>query len=329
MSILIRLACPNCGYNLAEEDLHSNILLCPRCRCYSYYESGMYNVNVFFGLLKSNTYHLDGLRSTIIDLLTRQGSLKAIRSMRFLHAERVLVPVREIDHNGSPKAVPLLELNQESKDEHPDIRQLLQDVGSVSSLFSMQYLQPLRLGAMAEEIDRSGYVTRTTILPVGRTKMAVDTAYGLKPDSLLRILYVPLFRLSFRNGGESLLCFANSELTGLPLTKEDIPHEGLDIEDIVILSKGISVVLAIAIMILIIVTGNISVDRYDLVGILFLLIGIAVVIVVFCLIIFAASLVVLFLLSKLSISLNVAGAIRRWYIRHTLNRRFRLNERCK
>lgn len=327
MPILIKLACPNCGYNLAEENLHSNILQCPRCNSYTYYESGMYNVNVFFGVLRCQTYQLDKLRSIIIDKYVNQASLKAIKNFKFLHAERLLIPMREIDINGHPKTVPLLSENRETIGENTDIRQLLQNQNDINSLFSMQYLLPLRLGDFRDDIDNSGYITHTTILPVGRTKRAVDTAYNLKPDSLLRILYVPIYRLSFNDKGLKMLCFANGELTGL--TIGEAPEKmGFDFGESLPIAVVGSIFLTIIVDIVLIARGNFHVEASDY---LMEAIGFIIVLVVssliIALIICTAIIVVLLFFSKVSVSLNVITSVKKWLIRRILIRKFRLNEK--
>jgi len=329
MPTLIKLACPNCGYNLAEENLHSNILQCPRCNSYSYYESGMYNVNVFFGLLKCSTYQLNGLRRAIIDRYVSLGSLKAIRKIKYLHAERVLIPVREIEHEGCLKAISLLAESQETLNENTDIRLLLKDRSDIDKLFSMQYLQPLRLSVLRTEKVRGGYDTHTTILPVGRTKRAVDMAYQIEPKSLLCILYIPVYRLSFNDRDKGMICFANNELTGLPVP-EVISNTGVDIDEIFHIAVAVGIMLAIATEVIIFATGNVTVEGHGLVGNVFMyVLGVILLSIILAVLYMAASVVTLFFFSMLSVSLNVIGSVKRWIIRRTLTRKFRLNEKSK
>lgn len=326
---LIRLACPNCDYNLAEENLHSNILLCPRCNSYIYYESGMYNKNVFFGLLKSHNYKLNNLKMAIIDRLVKQGSLKAIRKIKFLQAERVLVPVREINDKGKLKIVPLLELSQDAKSENADIRQLFQGRGDIGTLFNLQHLQPLRLSAVKDQVDLNGNITRTTILPVGRTKRSVDTAYKLMPEDMLRILYVPVYRLTFNNKGSNELCFANDGLSGLSFNFGAYEFNGIDTaEDIPKFAAYIGAILAVITAIPIIASENFDIKGHDILMTSFVwIVGVAIMfIILFALLTITAG-IILFILSKLFESLNVITAIKRYIIRHTLYRKFKPNKR--
>lgn len=328
MPSLISLACPNCRYNLAEENLHSNILQCPRCNSYTYYESGMYNTNVFFGLLRCQTYQLDKLRSTIIDKYAEQASLRAIWNIRYLHAERLLVPMREIDVNGVPKAVTLFEDSRETAAENADVRQLLQDHSNISSLFNMQCIHPLRLGDVRDEIDSSGYITRTTVLPVERTKRSVDTAYNLEPSSLLRILYLPVYRLSFRDNGKKMLCFANGELTGLDFKKKDMIMSDLEYESMPMIAASLSILIAFVVDIVILVGMNVSGDNGfgKLVAyIITAFLGF----VVPALLCFSPILVFIFLLSRMYVSLNVITSVKTWLIRRILVSKFRLNEKIR
>ena len=290
----------------------------------------MYNVNVFWGLLRCKSYQLDKLRSTIINKFVNQASLKAIRNINFLHAERLLIPMREIDINGHPKIVPLLSENRETIGENTDIRQLLQNKNDISSLFSMQYLLPLRLGDVRDEIDSSGYITHTTILPVGRTKRAVDTAYNLQPDSLLRILYVPVYRLSFNNKGLKMLCFANGELTGLSVVGEASQVTDVDVEDSFHVAIAGSIALTVITDILFIATGTSSLGVHGYLDSVFAFIIFGVLIsIVLALIYFTAIIVVLLFFSKASVSLNVIASVKKWLIRRILIRKFRLNEKRK
>lgn len=325
MPSLISLACPNCRYNLAEENLHSNILQCPRCNSYTYYESGMYNTNVFFGLLRCQTYQLDKLRSAIIDKYVEQASLKAIWNIKYIHAERLLVPIREIDVNGVPKAVTLFADSLETAAENTDVRQLLQNHSNISSLFNMQNLHPLRLGDVRDEIDSSGYITRTTVLPVERTKRSVDTAYNLEPSSLLRILYLPVYRLSFRDNGKKMVCFANGELTGLDFKKKDMIMSDHEYEYMPMIAASLSILIAFVVDIVILVGMNVSGGNGfgKLVAyIITALLGF----VVPALLCFSPILVFIFLLSRMYVSLNVITSVKKWLIRRILVNKFRLNE---
>lgn len=330
MSTLIELGCPNCGHNLAEENLHSNILQCPRCNSYTYYESGMFNKNVFFGLLRCQSYQLDKLRNTIIDKYVQQGSLRAIRELQYLHAERLLIPMREFDFNGKPKAVSLLEESLETADVDTDVRQLLENKDDISSLFSMQNLHPLRLSDVSDEIDNSGYITHTIVLPVGRTKRSIDTAYNLKPDSMIRILYLPIYRISFNDKSPNMLCFANDKLTGFEVRvakkRTDID---LDFEGYPQIAAVISFLLTIIVDIVMIATGFIGVDggSNPLMKAFVYIIFLALISIILAIIIFSAVIVVLFFLSKAHVSLNVITSAKKWLIRRILTRKFRLNEK--
>lgn len=333
MSSLVNLECPNCGCDLAEENLHSNILQCPRCNSYTYYESGMFNQNVFFGLMRCQTYQLDKLRSTIIDKYVNQASLRAIWNFKYLHAERLLIPVREIDLSGVPKAVTLLEENRETAGENADVRELLKNRNDIEKLFHMQYLHPLRLSDVRDEIDSSGYITHTTVLPVGRTKRDIDTAYNLRPDSLLRILYLPVYRLSFNDKSEKKLCFANGELTGLEF-KEPKKWDSFDIEfdslsDLASVLGVISIPLSIiTIVAIILTTGGASVKGGDsLTGALILIAFYIVFAIVLALIYASAITIGALLFSKLPVSLNVVSAAKKWIIKRMLTKKFKLNEK--
>lgn len=330
MSTIVRLACPNCRHNLAEENLHSNILQCPRCNSYTYYESQMFNPNVFFGLLRCQTYQLDKLRSTIIDKYVEQASLRAIRNLRFLHAERLLVPMRDISENGSPRMVPLLAENLEAANENADVRKLLEGVSDVSKLFPLQYLHPFRLGDVREEIDSSGYITRTTVLPVGRTKSSIDTAYNLRPDGLLRILYLPIYRLSFSDKGQKLLCFANEDLTGLTY-RSNKQKTGLDLdfEEYVHVALLFAVILTIIADIVAIFFGfyPVSPDSGFLLNALVIIVFYIVLSAILVLVFTSVLSVGMLFFSKLSVSLNVIASAKKWLIRRMLTRRFRLNEK--
>lgn len=332
MSSLVNLECPNCGCDLAEENLHSNILQCPRCNSYTYYESGMFNQNVFFGLLRCQTYQLDNLRSKIIDKYVNQASLRAIWKFKYLHAERLLVPVREIDLNGSPKPVPLFAETRETAGENEDVRQLLQRRNNIAEIFDMQHLHPLRLSDVRDEIDSSGYITHTTVFPVGRTKRSVDTAYNLKPDSLLRILYLPVFRLSFNDGGEKILCFANRELTGLEvkettvMTDFDIDFD--DFSDYASVVATFSVPLTIITIIALIAAGGVQAKGGNTIGnAIIIAVVYALIAMILTLIYSAAVSVGLLLFSKLPVSLNVVASAKKWLIRRILTNKFRLNEK--
>lgn len=332
MPTLIELACPNCGHNLTEENLHSNILQCPRCNSYTYYESGMFNQNVFFGLLRCQSYQLDKLRNMIIDKFVKQGSLKAIRHFKYLHAERLLIPMREFNVHGQPKAVSLLEENRDTADENADVRRLLQGRSDISSLFSMQNLHPLRLSDVCDEIDSSGYITRTTVMPVGRTKRSIDTAYSLQPDSMLKILYLPIYRISFNDDKQKVLCFANEELTGLEV-KESKQWSGIDLDfdsfsELASVLGVLGVPLSIITIIVVIAVGGISISGGSTFGVVFLYIMAYMLLFIFLTLIYSVVAgICLLLFSRLPVSLNVITTAKKWLIRRILTSKFRLNER--
>jgi len=299
----------------------------------------MYNVNVFFGLLRSHTFRLDGLRRAVIERFVSRGALRAIRNIQFLHAERVLVPMREIDNDGNTIFVSLLEQNLEAKDENADVRELIERVNvtgqsrqadMLNQTFSLQSLQPLRLSVVSDEKDRSGYITHTVILPVGRTKRAVDTAYNLPPNSMLRILYLPIYRLTFNDSGKKMVCFANENLSGLPINGGTGENKGFDFEDMFPFAFAISAVLTIILDVAAIATGNISVSGSSFLGkAIFFVLAVLLVTVILMLLFMSATTVILFICSRLSVSLNVIKSFKQWLIRRKLTKRFRLNEKCK
>ena len=319
MPNLVRLACPCCDENLAEDTLHSNILLCPKCGNYTYYDAGMYNENVFFGLLKSRSYTIEGLRRSLIERFVKKESLRGIRNIKHLYAERLLVPVREIDDQG--KMVLLMKQTYETKNVNADIRELISNIGeNVYNMFSVQYLQPVRLNVVQDG---------TKVLPIERSKQSVDAAYGLEYNSLLRILYIPVFRIWFNDEqSRPLLCFANETLTGLPISIKEIKNVvqakvRSSVKSFLIKAAKISFFVAVFFVIILFLFGNNSiVTALDGKDTSYAVILIA----IFIILAFLFSLVsltpvltiVLYIYSRFKISLNVIPMIKRWAIRRAL-----------
>lgn len=330
MPSLIKLVCPNCGCDLAEDNLHSNLLQCTRCNSYTYYESGMYNNNIFFGLLRTHTYSLNGLRSTIIDRYVAHASLNAIKNIKYLHVERMLVPVRELsDTKNQCKHVLLLAQKHDSK--YSNIFDLLSGL-TLDSLFNncLHNLQPLRLNACKDETDSSHYTTHTRILPVGRTKMSVDTAYGVQPSSLLSIIYVPVFRISFNDMGFTKLCIANSQLTGLDLfdkierKQSHFLDNYIDLDNITAISLLVAVIVDIVILI---IPNAIPVSGRGIQKVLTYIIGIVLITIIVFSILFAALAVIRYAYSKLNVSLNLITIVKKQIIRNKLNKIFGIYEK--
>lgn len=223
MAQIQKIACPGCDRTLAEEDLYSNVLHCPYCGRYTYYEAGMFNENIFFGLVKSNTSDYDGLKQVLMNKMLHSKQLKELKKkIKYINIERFLVPVREICVDGVHQYVPMLEVDAEAVRKEPDIRRLLKRyINDLGKKFAIHSLRPLRLEAIKDVTDRFGHIYKTHIMQVGLSKYSVDEAYHIPPNEMLRILYFPIFRLSFGDKMSSITCLGDNELTGLEVYFEE------------------------------------------------------------------------------------------------------------
>lgn len=232
MSNIIKYPCPNCSNSVGAENLHSNVLYCEHCGKYSYYHNGMVNENVFFGLARSKASDFDGLKECLVTLFSKSDS-KIRNKIKFLHIERFLLPVRMINKDGEQFVEPMVEIDASLSNENKDVQELLKRyLKDIGKLFSIKNVRTLRLDNIKEEVDKNGFVNRTILLPVTRSKQAIDQVYGIPPAEMLKILYVPVYRLEFSKG-ITAVCLGDNSLTGLDpaICGTELPAPGNDRQD--------------------------------------------------------------------------------------------------
>lgn len=204
--------------SLAEDDLHTNVLYCPYCGSYNFFDKGLYNTNVLFCLVGSKASNFDGLKEVLIEKLTDKGISVNRRKIQHIHIERFMLPIREFVSNKEHMYVSMLETNAEEIEENNDIRELLENnLQNIEKLFSMNKIHPLRLSLLQDVTDIKGQIYKTHILPVSRSKHSVDEVYKISPLEMLHILYIPIYRLSFDDKGKTYVCMGDENLTGLPI----------------------------------------------------------------------------------------------------------------
>lgn len=204
--------------SLAEDDLYTNVLHCPYCGSYNYFNKGIYNKNVFFGLVGSKTSTYDGLKEVLIEKLTDRGISVYRHKIQHIRIERFMLPIREFVSDKKHIYVSMLETNADEIEENKDIRELLENnLQNIEKLFSMNTIHPLRLSLLQDVTDMKGHIYKTHILPVSKSKHSVDEVYRINPLEMLHILYIPIYRLSFEDNGKTFVCMGDDNLTGLPI----------------------------------------------------------------------------------------------------------------
>ena len=256
MMNVIKISCPSCMASLAEDDLYTNVLHCRYCGSYNYFDKGIYNKNVFFGLVGSKTSTYDGLKEILIKKLTDKGISAHKREIQHICIERFLLPVREFVSNNTHTYVSMLETNADEVGENKDIRDFFEkNLEHIEILFSMNTIRPLRLSHLQDVADTKGHVYKTHILPASKSKYSIDEAYNINPKKMLHILYIPVYRLSFKDNGKTFVCMGDDSLTGLSiydLVKKDsdwVTNLGINNNDKELLRLALKTSLIIACMI--------------------------------------------------------------------------------
>lgn len=204
--------------SLSEDDLYTNVLHCKYCGSYNYFDKGIYNRNIFFGLVGSKTSTYDGLKEVLIEKLTEGGSNTPKREIKHIRIERFLLPVREFVSDGQHTYVSMLETDADEIEKNIDLRDLLEDnLRNIENLFSMNTIRPLRLGHLQDVTDTKGHTYKTHVLPTSRSKQSIDASYNINPLDMLHILYIPIYRLSFKDNGPTFVCMGDDNLTGLTI----------------------------------------------------------------------------------------------------------------
>lgn len=216
----IKLMCPNCGRSeLDSRDLYANILYCPYCGTYSYYDAGIINKSVIFGIVSSEASTFSGLKEKLSERIIEYATVKQVKELDIKHIrlERFLVPVREINVDGTRKYIPLIAIDSQAIKDYDSIYPLLKSyINKIDEIFALHTIRPIRVGHLKDEIDLHGHIYRTHIMPIARSKFSVDEAYGIDHTEILRIIYVPMYKMSFndKKGGNSYVCFGDNNLTG-------------------------------------------------------------------------------------------------------------------
>lgn len=260
MTQAIKIYCPSCSTNLAEDDVYGNILHCPQCGSCNYFDKGIYNTNVFFGLVGSKASDYDGLKEILIEQLTQNGVRGYRRKIKYIRIERILIPVREFLSQGRRTYVSMVDIHDGELAEMKTIHEILSHhLDAIETIFPMNTIRPLRTTQLAQTTDRNGQIYRTKVLPISRSKWAVDEAYDLDPHEMMRILYIPVYQLSFSQKGEVYVCMGDDQLTGLPISKlSKLNHKYSEKDDMLqecnSLAFSIAFFLAVLFMIYMVVT---------------------------------------------------------------------------
>ncbi len=212
---ITKFPCPGCSQTLEANSAHPNVLYCCNCNSYSYYNNGIVNKNVFFGLVRSRASEFNGLKEILVSRLSSSNSLFIKQRIRNLKVTRFLVPVRMVEHNGRLLFEPMIDISADQDEDNKEIYAFMEKyIYSIHKLFSFKNVIALRLDLIKDEIDKYGVINKTFILPETRSKRAIDQRYNIPYDEMVKILYIPIYRLNF--GQErSLLCFGDDKLTGL------------------------------------------------------------------------------------------------------------------
>lgn len=227
----IKLMCPNCGRSeLDSRDLYANILYCPYCGTYSYYDAGIINKSVIFGIVSSEASTFSGLKEKLSERIIEYATAKQVKELDIKHIrlERFLVPVREINVNGTRKYIPLIAIDSQAIKDYESIYPLLKSyINKIDEIFALHTIRPIRVGNLKDETDLHGHIYRTHIMPIARSKSSVDDAYGIDHTEILRIIYIPMYKMSFndKNGGNSYVCFGDNNLTGFYVEESVQDHE--------------------------------------------------------------------------------------------------------
>ena len=227
MSTSIKLMCPNCGRSeLDSRDLYANILYCSYCGTYSYYDVGIINKSVIFGIVSSEASTFSGLKEKLSERIIECATVNQVKQLDIKHIrlERFLIPIREIKVDGIRKYIPLIAIDSQAIKKYGDIYPLLKKyIDKIDELFAFHTIRPIRVGHLNTEIDLHGHIYRTHIMPIERSKCSVDEAYGIDHNEILRIIYIPIYRISFndKKDGNSYVCFGDNALTGFYVGESD------------------------------------------------------------------------------------------------------------
>lgn len=227
----IKLMCPNCGRSeLDSRDLYANILYCPYCGTYSYYDAGIINKSVIFGIVNSEASTFSGLKEKLSERIIEYASNSQVKKLDIEHIrlERFLLPVREINVNGMRKYIPLIAIDSQAIKDYGNIYPLLKRyIDKIDEIFALHTIRPIRVGHLKDETDLHGHVYRTHIMPIARSKYSVDEAYGIDFTEMMRIIYVPMYKMSFndKKEGNSYVCFGDDNLTGFYVEESVQDHE--------------------------------------------------------------------------------------------------------
>ena len=209
--------CPNCGNSFKPDMSFGNLHRCEACKQWSVFINGRINENVIYKIIPF-LKNKEKLRQALAHEIGEKYDKKSFKKLGEVQVESFYLPVREIKSGPERE---LISANMEYNSLHVG---LLSDKKNSETIKCADYdkLLPIDLQKDFSEsmIKDSSLVT----LEVDIEKNKQDKAYDLPKFGFYKIIYLPLYKISFTKNDDKWYCLGLKDFPGLKESIKSYKH---------------------------------------------------------------------------------------------------------
>ena len=206
--------CPNCGSSFKPDMSFGNLHRCSGCKQWSVFVNGRINENVIYKIIPFQQ-DKEKLRQELVYEIGERYDKKSFKKLGELQVESIYLPVREIKSGPERE---LIAANMEHNSLHVD---LLSDKKKSETVKCADYDKLLPLDLQQDFSESMIKDNSLVTLDVDIEKKQQDKAYDLPKFGFYKIIYLPLYRISFTKSDKKWYCLGLNDFPGL---KKSIPY---------------------------------------------------------------------------------------------------------
>lgn len=198
-TIILESNCPSCGKSFKPDLVHGMLRRCSSCGQWSVATSENVNENVIFKIILFQ-HTKDELKRNLWKMLVERCTHNVAELLGNVSINSFYLPVREIGDGENRKLIP-------ANKSYEDLFIYSLDCKCYDKIIDISIQKNF-----SSDIIRNNQVN---CLEVNISKNYQDKNYGLYRDDIYKILYLPVYEISFANSSEKWYCLGIHDFWGL------------------------------------------------------------------------------------------------------------------
>lgn len=216
--VLLNGNCPNCALPFKPDMSFGNLHRCSGCKQWSVFINGRINENVIYKIIPFQQ-DKENLRKKLAQEICNAYDKKSFKKLGEVNIDAYYLPVREIKSGPERE---LISTNMEHHNLHTHFFKHKKDSDAVPCDHYDKILPTELQKDFSEDMIRDKSLVT---LDVDIEKKLQDKEYDLPKYGFYKILYLPIYRITFTGSDERWYCLGLNDFPGL---KESItPHNDL------------------------------------------------------------------------------------------------------